>query len=116
GCANDPRSAADCGRHYVGGGSGLLGLLAAAGAFDRAAGPDCAYSAPLAASNASVPLIVEEPDTAIGAPQFGQSVINSGDCIGAVVNGDCHGTPAPGAPTSTCYGQMINGICTGPMF
>jgi hypothetical protein len=48
--------------------------------------------------------------------QSGQPVINSGDCIGAVVNGVCHGSPAPGAPTSTCYGQMVGGICTGPMF
>ena len=46
----------------------------------------------------------------------GQPVISSSDCIGAVVNGVCHGTPAPGAPTATCYGQMVGGVCTGPMF
>ena len=51
-----------------------------------------------------------------GTPQFGQPVIGSGDCIGAVVAGVCHGVPAPGAPMATCYGQMIGGVCTGPMF
>ena len=51
-----------------------------------------------------------------GAMEEGQPVINSGDCIGAVVAGVCHGTPAPGAPTATCYGQMVGGVCTGPMF
>ena len=40
GCSHAPRSASDCGRHFTGG-SGLLGLVAAAGAFDRDAGPDC---------------------------------------------------------------------------
>ena len=53
--------------------------------------------------------------TGVGG-QYGQSVINSGDCIGAVVNGMCHGTAAPGAPMATCHGEMIGGICTGPMF
>jgi hypothetical protein len=46
----------------------------------------------------------------------GQPVISSGDCIGAVVNGVCHGTFAPGAATATCHGQMVAGVCTGPMF
>jgi hypothetical protein len=46
----------------------------------------------------------------------GQPVISSSDCIGAVVNGVCHGTPTPGAPTATCHGQMVGGVCTGPMF
>jgi hypothetical protein len=38
------------------------------------------------------------------------------DCIGSVVNGVCHGVPAPGAPMAVCYGQMIGGVCTGSMF
>jgi len=46
------------------------------------------------------------PQTDFGG-QSGQPVISSGDCIGAVVNGVCHGTPAPGAPTATCHGQMV---------
>ena len=50
------------------------------------------------------------------AVEGGQPVISSGDCIGAVVNGVCHGTPAPGSPTATCHGQMVGGVCTGPMF
>ena len=40
GCAHQPLSASDCGRHFTGG-SGLLGLAGAMGAFDRDAGPDC---------------------------------------------------------------------------
>jgi hypothetical protein len=36
-----PLSLADCGRHFQGGGSGLLGLASAMGAFDREAGADC---------------------------------------------------------------------------
>jgi hypothetical protein len=40
GCSHQPLSASDCGRHATGG-SGLLGLIAAAGAFDREARPDC---------------------------------------------------------------------------
>jgi hypothetical protein len=55
-------------------------------------------------------------EPAVRQTDFGQPVISSGDCIGAVVNGVCHGTPAPGAPTATCYGQMVGGVCTGPMF
>jgi hypothetical protein len=50
------------------------------------------------------------PQTDFGG-QSGQPVISSGDCIGAVVNGVCHGTPAPGAPTATCHGQMVGGVC-----
>jgi hypothetical protein len=56
------------------------------------------------------------PVPAVPQTKFGQPVISSGDCIGAVVNGVCHGTPAPGAPVATCHGQMVAGVCTGPMF
>jgi hypothetical protein len=44
GCSHTPVSSADCGRHFTGG-SGLLGLVGATGAFDRPAGPDCHPSA-----------------------------------------------------------------------
>jgi hypothetical protein len=40
GCSHQPISSTDCGRHATGG-SGLLGLAGAMGAFDREAGPDC---------------------------------------------------------------------------
>jgi hypothetical protein len=40
GCSHAPISSADCGRHLTGG-SGLLGLVGATGAFDRPAGPNC---------------------------------------------------------------------------
>lgn len=47
----------------------------------------------------------------------GSKVYSSEECIGAVVNGVCHGSilPKPGY-RKTCHGTMINGQCTGPMF
>jgi hypothetical protein len=54
------------------------------------------------------------------APSFGtgQTVYTAHECIGAAVNGQCYGSILPdySRPHPTCYGQMINGICTGPMF
>ncbi len=54
---------------------------------------------------------------------YGSSVIPASECIGAVVNGTCHGSATPGAQIKidtgqypTCYGQMIGGVCTGPQF
>jgi hypothetical protein len=45
------------------------------------------------------------------------AVYDAGDCIGAVVNGVCHGTINPSIqPVARCYGTMINGQCTGPMY
>jgi hypothetical protein len=55
GCSHAPLSSADCGRHFVRG-SGLLGLAAAAGAFDRDAGPDCRVPAYAATSTPYIPL------------------------------------------------------------
>ena len=61
----------------------------------------------------------------VAVPYSGQGtpVIPASDCIGAVVNGVCHGTPTPGAQikiqtgqTPRCYGTMIGGRCTGPLF
>ena len=47
----------------------------------------------------------------------GNKVYSSDECIGAIVNGVCHGSilPRPGYH-KTCHGTMINGQCTGPMF
>jgi hypothetical protein len=51
------------------------------------------------------------------APQSGTPVYKESDCIGAVVNGVCHGTIQSTDPMpQRCYGQMINGKCTGPQF
>jgi hypothetical protein len=62
GCANTappPRTAAsDCGFHFTGG-SGLLGVLGAAGAFERPAGPDC--KRPTTASR-QAPQVLEEEE------------------------------------------------------
>jgi hypothetical protein len=53
-------------------------------------------------------------------PNFGdgQTVYSPNECIGAVVNGQCHGSILPDYSRfhPTCYGQMLNGMCTGPMF
>jgi hypothetical protein len=48
--------------------------------------------------------------------QYGQPVYRAQDCIGAVVNGVCHGSTGAAQPMATCYGQMLNGQCTGPQF
>jgi hypothetical protein len=53
-----------------------------------------------------------------GPMGWGQTVYSPSECIGAVVMGVCHGSILPDyrQPHPTCYGQMLNGICTGPMF
>ena len=48
--------------------------------------------------------------------QYGQPVYRAQDCIGAVVNGVCHGSIGAAQPQATCYGQMLNGQCTGLQF
>jgi hypothetical protein len=55
----------------------------------------------------------------LGGPlAWGQTVYSQQECIGAVVMGQCHGSILSdyGRPHPTCYGQMLNGMCTGPMF
>lgn len=128
GCANIPQSrtavASDCGFHFAGG-SGMLGLFGAMGAFDRPVGPDCRR--PISAGRQDPEALEEnggEASTATGgvaeAPNFGdgQTVYSPRECIGAVVMGECHGSVLPdySRPHPTCYGQMLNGSCTGPMF
>lgn len=60
-----------------------------------------------------------EPGYGAAPNMNGQPVYRADDCIGAVVNGICHGAISPRGqieqPTR-CYGQMINGQCTGPQF
>jgi len=53
-----------------------------------------------------------------GSASGEQTVFSPHECIGAVVNGQCYGSILPdySRPHATCYGQMINGVCTGPMF
>jgi hypothetical protein len=54
---------------------------------------------------------VEEP------AQNEEKVYREPECVGAVVNGVCHGTIIEdGGNHPTCHGEMINGQCTGPMF
>ena len=47
----------------------------------------------------------------------GTPVYSADECIGAIVNGQCHGSILPKrAVHPRCYGTMLNGQCTGPMF
>ncbi|MNR23776.1 hypothetical protein D3C85_1408150 [compost metagenome] len=48
--------------------------------------------------------------------QYGQPVYRAQDCIGAAVNGECHGSTGAAQPQAACYGRMLNGQCTGPQF
>ncbi len=51
-------------------------------------------------------------DGLAGTPMYPAS-----DCIGAVVNGVCHGSILhPGAAPKRCYGSVLNGQCIGPEF
>lgn len=39
------------------------------------------------------------------------------ECIGPVIMGECKGSILPkGGYRPTCYGEWLNGQCTGPMF
>jgi hypothetical protein len=127
GCAQSPQApttaASDCGFHFTGG-SGLLGLLGATGAFERPAAPGCPRTT--SAGRQKPQMTEEEGDEStrsgavIASPNFGGglTVYGSNECIGAVVNGQCYGSILPdySLPHPTCYGQMLNGVCTGPMF
>ncbi len=47
----------------------------------------------------------------------GTTVYSEDECIGPVIMGKCHGSIVPkSAYHKKCYGQMLNGQCTGPMF
>lgn len=47
----------------------------------------------------------------------GSMVYSADECIGPVIAGRCEGSILPhGGHHETCYGEMLNGICTGPMF
>lgn len=47
----------------------------------------------------------------------GIPVYTPDECVGAVVAGKCHGSVIPkNAYRKKCYGQMVHGQCTGPMF
>jgi hypothetical protein len=93
--------------------------VSACGGWRRAYEADLSgYQATAAATRPQPVYSNQEPASAPlpQMPEFGQPVISSQDCIGPVVAGVCHGVPKAGAPTATCYGQMLNGMCTGPMF
>jgi len=58
-----------------------------------------------------------QPGTSYGDPGTGQTVYSASECIGPVVMGVCHGTILPNQGTHpVCHGEMLNGVCTGPMF
>jgi hypothetical protein len=103
----------------------------AAGGPQACEGQRRAYQADLAAFRATPKLVIGAGNSApppasasvgsglLGGPlAWGQTVYSQQECIGAVVMGQCHGSILPdySRPHPTCYGQMINGMCTGPMF
>jgi hypothetical protein len=50
-------------------------------------------------------------------PDEPTKVYRADDCIGAVVNGVCHGSVIDTDPArEKCHGAWINGQCTGPQF
>jgi hypothetical protein len=57
------------------------------------------------------------PNADLVQPRSGQKVYNVSECIGPIIMGVCQGSILPNqAYHPTCYGQMLNGNCTGPMF
>lgn len=49
--------------------------------------------------------------------QANQVVYDRDQCIGPVIMGECHGEIIDdGRYNKTCYGEMLNGKCIGPMF
>lgn len=47
----------------------------------------------------------------------GQPVYSPNECTGPIVMGVCNGQIVPqSAYHARCYGEMLNGVCTGPMF
>lgn len=47
----------------------------------------------------------------------GVTVYSPDECIGPVIMGECKGSLVPqGGCHKTCYGSMLNGQCTGPMY
>lgn len=71
----------------------------------------CAYYAPTRNGEYSAP--------AVAQPSYGsgQPVYDASECVGPIVMGECQGQIVPNsAYHPKCYGQMLNGVCTGPMF
>jgi hypothetical protein len=47
----------------------------------------------------------------------GIPVYDADECIGPIIMGECKGSILPKkAYHKKCYGKMLNGRCTGPMF
>jgi len=46
---------------------------------------------------------------------MGIPVYDASQCVGPVIMGVCQGSVI-GPPAARCYGTMLNGQCTGPMF
>ena len=50
-------------------------------------------------------------------PSYGQTIYAANECTGPVIMGVCHGGIIPvTAYHPRCYGTMLNGTCTGPLF
>lgn len=61
--------------------------------------------------------IQRQQQRALERSDHGQTVYSEDECIGPVIMGQCHGTILDkGGHHPKCYGTMLNGQCTGPMF
>lgn len=70
----------------------------------------CAYNGGMRAGEYPAPAVRS-------VHSVGQPVYSADECIGPVIMGVCHGQILPKrAYHPRCYGQMLNGVCTGPMF
>lgn len=57
-----------------------------------------------------------QPPQQINPYSQGVPVYRSDECAGTIVAGVCHGTVIPKqAYRPRCYGQMLNGVCTGTL-
>jgi len=88
----------------------LAALVALAGFTARADPPRSDAPAP--------PDAEEEVVVAPATPHDeGQKVYRASECIGAVVNGVCHGSVIDTDPARpTCHGAWVAGRCTGPQY
>jgi hypothetical protein len=88
----------------------VCALLLACPASDAAPNED----ADRRSDRGSEEVILERPRE---GPDEPTKVYRADDCIGAVVNGVCHGSVIDTDPArQRCHGAWINGQCTGPQF
>jgi len=76
------------------------------------------YSLYMATLQSAKPKVKLEHEIGLSEPNTvnQHKVFPASDCIGAVVNGICHGSVIDTGQGMTCHGEMLDGKCTGPLF